>query len=402
MLKSFSVTNYRAFARQQTIECRPLTLFFGRNSSGKSALIRFLPLLVESFQANAPIYLGGKIGRKADWRDMVCKATNRDTLDFSLEWQDKPVLNAHWWVEGDFEGRWRTVDILPMLHMANPTQAIQYEFQNDDSWRGLLPTQAQKGLPTEPAAIEALKLQAQELCGQVQWISGVRAQPERFVSHESEELTGLDSDGGNAILHLLAAYTRSTVDPLLALPRSFFKALGETLVLDHLVRHLWRVALAPTGREALAIDLCDTGEGYTQVLPILVALARACNGGPRLLCLEQPELHLHTHAQAELANVLVATANDTAKPQLLVETHSEVLLTSVQLAIAEGRIKQDMVRVYWVAARGDGTSEAMPVDFDGQGRPTNAKLMRAFDAATRLGRALMRVQMEKFNVEQQG
>ena len=111
---------------------------------------------------------------------------------------------------------------------------------------------------------------------------------------------------------------------------------------------------------------------------------------------------MHTHAQAELANALVATANDPAQPQLLVETHSEVLLTSVQLAIAEGRITPDMVRVYWVAARGDGTSEAMPVDFDEQGSPTSAKLMHAFDDAVRLGHELMRVQMAKLAHVAQG
>ncbi|HUW80902.1 MAG TPA: ATP-binding protein, partial [Acidocella sp.] len=43
VLTGFSIENYRAFARRQDIDIRPLTLFFGWNSGGKSALVRFLP-----------------------------------------------------------------------------------------------------------------------------------------------------------------------------------------------------------------------------------------------------------------------------------------------------------------------------------------------------------------------
>ncbi|MBK3434390.1 AAA family ATPase [Pseudomonas sp. CCI1.1] len=60
MLKSFSVENYRSFSRKQDIELRPLTLFFGWNSGGKSALLRFLPLVAESLRTGgSPIWLGG-------------------------------------------------------------------------------------------------------------------------------------------------------------------------------------------------------------------------------------------------------------------------------------------------------------------------------------------------------
>lgn len=398
MLKSFSVQNYRAFARQQTIECRPLTLFFGRNSSGKSALVRFLPLLVESLLANEPIWLGGKVGRKAGWRDLVCKATQNNTLSFILDWDVDTIIQAGWWVEGDFDGLWRTVELLPLTLHDGTVNWID-RLEDDGQWQGLTPVNV-NSFKQSGVTLDSLKQQLAQLCSQVQWISGIRTQPERFIAFDKGALGALDNDGGNAAGHLIAARARSEADPLLEIVQRFFLASGETLLFNNIASQLWRVMLAPTGAKELPVDLCDTGEGYAQVLPVLVALARARTGGPRLLCLEQPELHLHTHAQAELAKVLVDTANDLAQPQLLVETHSEVLLTSVQLAIAEGRIKPEMVRVYWVAARADGTSEALPVDFDAQGSPTNSKLMRAFDDATRLGRELMRVQVKHLNAGQ--
>lgn len=392
MLKSFSVQNYRAFARQQTIECRPLTLFFGRNSSGKSALVRFLPLLVESHLIDEPIWLGGKVGRKAAWRDLVCKATQDDSLYFTLDWNDEAVIQAQWDVTGDFEDRWREAEIPKLIHQDGANQIVD-QFGGDAEFEGFIPVS--KYLQYSKA-VAALKLQLAQLCAQVQWISGIRTQPERFITLDKGVLGTLEHDGSNAAGHLIAARARSEADPLLEIVQRFFIASGETLLFNNIASQLWRVMLAPTGAKDLPVDLCDTGEGYAQVLPVLVALARARTGGPRLLCLEQPELHLHTHAQAELAKVLVETANDPAQPQLLVETHSEVLLTSVQLAIAEGRIKPEMVRVYWVEAMADGTSDARLVDFDVWGRPSNTLLMNAFDEAVRLGQSLMTRQMAGF------
>lgn len=47
MLRSFRVENYRSF-QAADVELRPLTLLLGKNSSGKSSLTRFIPLLRQS------------------------------------------------------------------------------------------------------------------------------------------------------------------------------------------------------------------------------------------------------------------------------------------------------------------------------------------------------------------
>ena len=38
-IQSFTLKNYRSFVDRTTIELRPLTLLFGYNNSGKSALL---------------------------------------------------------------------------------------------------------------------------------------------------------------------------------------------------------------------------------------------------------------------------------------------------------------------------------------------------------------------------
>ena len=112
-----------------------------------------------------------------------------------------------------------------------------------------------------------------------------------------------------------------------------------------------------------------------------------------MVCIEQPELHLHTSAQLELSKVLISVAKSNDRPSVLVETHSEVLLTSVQLAIANGDLSPEDVRVYWVESLRNGTSDAIPVDFDENGRPTNSVLASAFNEAIQLGQELITKQL---------
>jgi len=390
---AFSVENYRAFARRQEIEIRPLTLFFGWNSGGKSALVRFLPLLAESVRVGGPpIWLAGEVGRGATWPELVCRATGRPHLRFGLQWADEALAKAEWEVMGDVaDGRFQEFSATALTDRTGGAgrQIMLSASDATPSWDELLRTEQ----VTAPVA--SLSVRLSSLLNEVQWISGLRQRPPRVATYGGGTSRIIRPDGADAVDHLIAAQLRSTADPVLASAQRLFGALGVQLILDNPVGGVWRVLLHPAGNSLVRVNLSDTGEGYAQVLPVLVALARSCVGGPRILCLEQPELHLHTHAQAELSRLLVETARHMAGPHLLIETHSEVLLMTVQLAIANGDIPPEKVRVYWVESRPDGTSEAVPVDFDLQGRPTTTALMGAFDQAIRLGQELIAIHLRK-------
>ena len=390
VLTAFSVENYRAFSRAQEVEIRPLTLFFGWNSAGKSALVRFLPLLAESLEIGGPpIWLSGKVGRRATWPELVCKGSQRDTLGFSVTWDGSEPLRADFEVQGDLDGRWQETSQLRVQSATTDLLCARYSgVESQGEWDGLLPS-PKSGLAS---SLGPLRERLSQLRENVQWISGVRVRPPRQVTYGGGAPAQLSADGSDALDHLIAAQLRSGEDPLLTLTGEFFAELGHRLELDNPSSGSWRVML----RSASAIsgvNLCDTGEGYSQVLPVLVALARSTLGGPEVLCLEQPELHLHTRAQSQLGNTLVKYARNATSQRILLETHSEVLLMSLQLAIARGEISADKVRVYWVEGRADGTSEAVPVDFDESGRPNNSALTAAFAEVSSLGQQLVAAQM---------
>jgi predicted ATPase len=121
------------------------------------------------------------------------------------------------------------------------------------------------------------------------------------------------------------------------------------------------------------VDLSDTGEGLTQILPVLVASAMAAKEAERLrasyLVIEQPELHLHPAAHAPLAAFLCEIAARSYPPRMLIETHSENFLFGVQLAIANGQLDPSRVIIYWVQQDAEGNSTLSPIQLDADGRP---------------------------------
>lgn len=110
-------------------------------------------------------------------------------------------------------------------------------------------------------------------------------------------------------------------------------------------------------------NIADVGYGHSQVLPFLV-------GGFALPAesayfVEQPELHLHPKAQAELGEYLLQLYKRSV--QTLIETHSEHLILRLQQHVAAGQIDPDDIRILYV-----GNAER-----DDEGHP--------FEEITRIG-----------------
>jgi hypothetical protein len=97
-------------------------------------------------------------------------------------------------------------------------------------------------------------------------------------------------------------------------------------------------------RTGVKVAPTDVGFGSGQILPILVEGMVAQNQGryPRIVCVEQPEIHLHPRLQAAMADFfmdtayLVATGGKTEQRsrrgvQWILETRSETLVLSTTL-----------------------------------------------------------------------
>lgn len=90
MLKSLGVKNLRSFRHYAYSELKPITVYLGRNSSGKSSLIRLFPLLKQSVQeiTTGPILWYGRYVDYGNFNEAICKngkKTEGITLTFDLD-----------------------------------------------------------------------------------------------------------------------------------------------------------------------------------------------------------------------------------------------------------------------------------------------------------------------------
>jgi len=82
------------------------------------------------------------------------------------------------------------------------------------------------------------------------------------------------------------------------------------------------------------VNLVDVGYGVSQILPILVDCIRGDRKGTFLL--QQPEVHLHPKAQAELGSFLGFLASNQEK-RFLIETHSDYLVDRIRMDVRDRR-----------------------------------------------------------------
>ena len=98
-------------------------------------------------------------------------------------------------------------------------------------------------------------------------------------------------------------------------------------------------SLTPSG----AVNMVAEGFGANALIQLLHQLNSAKRGATVLI--EEPEIHLHPKAQAELAEVLAETAKAEDK-QLIMTTHSEHLVERLLLLVAEGTLAPDDLAIY--------------------------------------------------------
>ncbi|MFJ3292040.1 AAA family ATPase [Enterobacter asburiae] len=96
MLNGIGVQNLRSFSEYAHSPLKPLTVYLGRNSSGKSSLIRLFPLLRQSVEetTTGPILWYGRYVDYGNFNEAICKGNKTDEiikLQFDLTLDTTPV-----------------------------------------------------------------------------------------------------------------------------------------------------------------------------------------------------------------------------------------------------------------------------------------------------------------------
>ncbi len=120
------------------------------------------------------------------------------------------------------------------------------------------------------------------------------------------------------------------------------------------------------GRKALPLPA--VGVGISQILPILVMGLLAPSN--TFLIVEQPELHLHSSAQARLGDFFMGLAK--CSKQCLIETHSENIVSQLRIHIVKtgGKANADCL-IYFVDQDKQGAARFAPIEISPEGNILN-------------------------------
>lgn len=223
--------------------------------------------------------------------------------------------------------------------------------------------------------------------GSLTYLGPLRTHPERLYALQGLPEGSVGSQGEQAvqILYHDAASSRpgrAMIDQLNTYCEQF--DIPYRFAVDSIRNEITGdfVVLSLTDRRTgVKVAPTDVGFGIGQILPILVEgmVAQSQGRYPRMVCVEQPEIHLHPRLQAAMADFFIDTAflletpsADDRRPrhgvQWILETHSETLVLRLQRRIREGKLSPQDVSVLYVDPRGKQGSviEELRLDEDGE------------------------------------
>ena len=129
------------------------------------------------------------------------------------------------------------------------------------------------------------------------------------------------------------------------------------------------VSTTPLGEPSLLSE----GFGTNALIQLLFELARARSGVTVLI--EEPEIHLHPRAQADLASVIIGEAK-AADKQVIMTTHSEHVVGRLLTEVAEGKLSAEEVAIYSFEKDADGVCSASAIEVMETGQVTGG--LRSF------------------------
>ncbi len=363
-IKSISFENYKAFAEKQTIQLKPITILIGKNSSGKSSIAKLFTLLENSLsgEIEEPLLVknnGVELG--AEFRDLVFGRASTP-ISFEIQFEDNRTLGIK--ILQD-----KLKYDLDILEWSLDDFTITYTPENGftdykgtkykTKFRGFIPYE----IRTSKGKNKLLKSNLSNFEIDVDYIGPFRILPERqfYLSGQIEfKDTGIKGENAYAMLGVSQRLRTDLHEKVSKWYEEHFD--GWKLVVKDSNPFI-EILLSKNDTD---VNIVDVGQGMNQVLPLVVRANEKRENS--IIVIEQPELHLHPAAHADLAELFARSAKENNQT-FVIETHSENILLRLRKLVIEndfGFTKDDFI-IYWVEDSEFGGQELKEITVDEKG-----------------------------------
>jgi predicted ATPase len=384
MITSIKIQNFRAFQAEIRVRIRPLTVLIGRNSAGKSSVIKFLLMLKQTLESQGDSFFvtEGNDVQLGTWRDLRHANTRHaSTLDKYLRFEIEIVTEdlpspevQEMWKLVSRVGAVSTEGNTIKVHLEFPRQPVQREnpqgrflvqgrvlygtkfktgrhevrgfVNNKEIFRKATDNLETSGFLRFSKRTDSVNRLVEAMAGEpfleslrqqfvsLRHLSPVREQSQEAVQTGSPPPGYVGHNGEYAMPHLVRLLANPAKEERAKLISQFASQVArvENISVRTEVARLLTDLRGKNMDTGAVCQLADFGFGVSQCLPIFVQ--GSMHSPHQLLIVEQPEAQLHPTAQLELGSYF-ADLWLTQKVPSLIETHSANVLLRLRRLVKQ-------------------------------------------------------------------
>lgn len=392
-ISRLSVSNFKGIGEATKFDIRPITLFVGANSSGKSSCLHALMSLAQTLKLGnsapalvldddfAHVHLGRfvEIAHSHSYSDAITIGVDIGERTFALPRQkgtEAAILEGVVQAEYSFKSTLRTQEVYvenARISAGERSWLVKrgskrpYNFSTTDepakrrfeTYRTgnflfqIVPTAQVVAAGSDSRnwfesywLFEQIQREIESELRGSRYLGPFRQSPLRRYPFRGSTANEVGPQGEATITLLASEYVQSKDRSHIRRVNRWLTEMGlaKSVELSRVgTSDLFDVSLKlPDGSK---LPIADLGYGLSQVLPVLTQCTFAEEGSTLLF--EQPELHLHESAARKLAYIFRETVAE-KKAHVLIETHSKELVYEMLSEVKLGKLALDDLAIYSV------------------------------------------------------
>lgn len=424
ILKSIRLKNFRCFNDTDTVELKPITILVGANSSGKSSLLKFFPLLKQSCNKkfNGVFNWRSNDVDFKDFKNTITDGDNSKKIEVYLSFTDpikKDTLDLDFSVGYNSSENIKELNIIKTrpsgtkyVLTTNHNNFADVENCNLSSNEGYKDTDFEISEKNDTDFIPELRLKGRDLrklckdennqttsdalnnmmslfneanselsflAKSIVYIKPLRLVIDReYVINDSAYSEELLPDGSNLPYYL---------DKLISKKEEKFVELNKWLKtnfnIEIRVVKNGMIEINIIDKDGKEHNLVDLGFGYSQILSVVITIWHSFNNSEsfssfsdnrvqnKIVAIEQPEVHLHSKLQSRFAAMICKTVNYCKQNNIpinfIIETHSGAILNKIGDMVLKDTVSDDDINLLIFNKNNNGISKIQTTKYNEEG-----------------------------------